>query len=101
VQPARTSGGRGVLWLTDPVWHGESDRLHQAQLAGDELQLVWSSDPFDGTIVAVACVDLNTDGLADVVAAEAVADGTRLHAYLAFGAAPGERGANWDSGARR
>lgn len=85
VAPARAAGGRSLLWLTDPVWHGESDRLHAAEIEGDELHLVWTSEPFEGTLSALATADLNADGTSDLVAAERLASGTRLHAFLAFG----------------
>ena len=90
VQPPRVSGARPVLWLTDPVWHGERDRLYEAQPIGDELQVQWSSEQFTGTLVALASLDLNGDGAADLVAAETMPEGTRLHAFLAFA---GERAA--------
>jgi len=83
-QAPRSPSGRPVLWLTDPVWHGEPDRLHAAQLANDDLQVTWSSEPFEGTLVGLASVDLNGDGTPDLVAAEALEDGTRLHPFLAF-----------------
>lgn len=84
-QASRNPNGRPVLWLTDPVWHGDPDRLHLAELAGSDLQLVWSSESFEGTLVALASLDLNGDGITDLAAAEALEDGTRLHAYLALG----------------
>ncbi|UCE02066.1 MAG: hypothetical protein JSW67_12505 [Candidatus Latescibacterota bacterium] len=87
VQPGRIPDSRAVLWLTDPVCCGEADRLHAAQLQDAELQLVWSSPPFDGTLVALASHDLNGDAALDLVAAEAVEDGTRFHVFLAL---PGE-----------
>jgi hypothetical protein len=89
LQPARGTGRHGTLWLTEPVWNGAPDRLHAAQLVGDELQVVWSSEPFDGTLTALATPDLNGDGQADLMAAESFAGGTRLHTYIAF---PSERG---------
>lgn len=91
VHPARTAGGRATLWLTDPVWHGDPDRLHLAQVVGDELQVQWTSEPFEGTLVALASLDLNADGLLDLVGAEERPDGVRLHTFIAF---PGERGRN-------
>jgi hypothetical protein len=90
VQGAVGPGGRAVLWLTDPVWHGAPDRLHAAVLVGDDLQITWSSDPFDGTLVAMSSFDLNDDGTTDLVIAESLEDGTRLHAFLGL---PGERSA--------
>src|SRR5262249_6357214 len=66
-QAGRAATARPVVWLTDPVWHGEADRLHEAQL-NDELQVVWSSEPFTGTLAALASVDLNGDGAPDLVA---------------------------------
>jgi len=89
VHAARTATARGMLWLTDPVWRGEPDRVHAAQLSADDLQVTWSSEPFEGTIVALASVDLNGDGAADLVVAEDQEDGTRLHAFLAFAGAGG------------
>jgi len=89
VHPARSAGGRPNLWLTDPAWHGAPDRLHVAQIAGDELQVQWSSEPFGGTLVALASLDLNADGLLDLVAAEDRPGGVRLHTFIAFA---GERG---------
>lgn len=85
-QAPRAAGQRAVLWLTDPVWHGEPDRLHAAQLVNDDLQVTWSSEPFEGTLVGVASVDLNGDGTPDLVVAEALEDGTRMHPFLAFAA---------------
>lgn len=82
--PRAAASARAVLWLTDPVWHGEPDRLHAAQLANDDLQVTWSSEPFEGTLVGLVSVDLNGDGTPDLVAAEALEDGTRLHPFLAF-----------------
>lgn len=76
-----------ILWLTDPVWHGAPDRLHAAHLQGENLELYWSSDAFEGTLLALATVDLNADGRVDLVTAESHAQGTRLHLYLAL---PGE-----------
>jgi hypothetical protein len=90
VQPPRLADARPVLWLTEPVWHGEPDRLYEAQPVGDELQVQWTSEPFAGTIVGLASVDLNGDGAADLVAAETAPEGTRLHVFLAFA---GERAA--------
>jgi hypothetical protein len=87
VQPGRTPDSRAVLWLSDPVCCGEADRLHAAQLLDAELQLVWSSQPFHGTLVALASHDLNGDAALDLVAAEALEDGTRFHVFLAL---PGE-----------
>ena len=94
---------RGMLWLTDPVWRGEPDRLHATQLAVDELQIVWSSEPFEGTITAVASVDLNGDGAADLVVAEDQEGGTRVHAFLAFsgGSSAPRTGSGPDAGGRR
>jgi hypothetical protein len=84
VRVSASSNPHVQLWLTDAVWHGEPDRLHLATFSGDELQVLWSSEPFEGTIVALAAVDLNADGVTDVVAAETLEDGTRLHAFLGF-----------------
>lgn len=89
VHPARIAGGRPSLWLTDPVWRGSSDRLHLAQIIGDELQVQWSSEPFEGTLIALASLDLNADGLLDLVAAEDRPLGVRLHTFIAF---TGDRG---------
>jgi hypothetical protein len=89
-QEARKPNARPVLWLTDPVWHGDPDRLHQAELVGSDLQLLWSSESFEGTLVALASLDLNGDGVADLAAAEALEGGTRLHAYLAIGGGAGQ-----------
>lgn len=88
VQPSTGGAGRAVLWLTDPVCCGAPDRVHAAQLVGDEVRLAWSSQPFDGTLTAVASHDLNADGAFDLVVAEDVADGTRIHVFLAL---PGEQ----------
>jgi len=84
VHPSRIPGGRPTLWLTDPVWHGAPDRLHVAEIGGDELHVRWSSERFAGTLVALASLDLNTDGLLDLVAAEDRPDGVRLHTFIAF-----------------
>lgn len=100
-QPPRAAGGRAAIWLTDPVWHGEPDRLHEAQLSGDDLELVWSSEPYDGTITALASVDLNADGAADLVVAEALEDGTRLHAFLGVGGERAPRTGATENGGRR
>jgi hypothetical protein len=91
VHPARSAGGRATLWLTDPVWHQDQDRLHAAQIVGDELQVQWTSEPFEGTLVALASLDLNADGLLDLVGAEERAAGVRLHTFIAY---PGDRGRN-------
>jgi len=91
VHPARTAGGRPTLWLTDPIWHGDPDRLHLAQVIGDELQVQWTSEPFEGTLVALASLDLNADGLLDLVGAEQRPTGVRLHTFIAFA---GERNRN-------
>ena len=101
VQPAAAAHARPVLWLTDPVWHGEPDRLHMADLEGNELQILWSSEPFEGTLVALVSLDLNGDGIADLAAAEELPGGTRLHAYLALGGASGAPTPSPDGGARR
>ncbi len=88
-QPARAGAtSRALLWLTDPVWHGEADRLHAAQVGTDDLQVTWSSEPFEGTLVALISLDLNGDGSADLVAAEGLEDGTRLHPFLALAPRP-------------
>ena len=90
VQPPAGAGARAVLWLTDPVSRGAPDRLQWAELAGDNLQVVWTSEPFAGTLVALCSLPLNADAAMDLVAAEAVSAGTRLHVFLALG---GERAA--------
>jgi hypothetical protein len=59
MQTQLATGARPTLWLTDPVGAGEPDRLHRAELSGDDLQLVWSSDAYEGTIPALASLDLN------------------------------------------
>jgi hypothetical protein len=100
-QPARAgAASRAMLWLTDPVWHGEADRLHAAQLGADDLQVIWSSEPFEGTLVALISLDLNGDGSADLVAAEALEDGTRLHPFLALAPRPPVVGAPGTGGGR-
>jgi hypothetical protein len=100
--PPHGAASTGVLWLTDPVWLGDPDRLHAAQLVDDEIKVMWSSEPFEGTLVAAAGVDLNGDGAADLVVAEALDDGTRLHAFLAFAGGSGrtEPGSS-EAGGRR
>jgi hypothetical protein len=100
VQAPKGPNGRALFWLTDAVWHGEPDRLHEAQLVGDDLQVLWSSEPFEGTLVALASLDLNADGAADVVAAEGLEDGTRLHAFLAFAGERAPRVPGQETGAR-
>jgi len=101
VQTLLVAGARPTFWLTDPVWHGEPDRLHRAELAGDDLQLAWSSDPYEGTIPALASLDLNADGVADLVVAEAIEEGTRLHVFLAIGSDRSARSGASESGGRR
>ncbi|MFQ5599796.1 MAG: hypothetical protein ACE5G2_04490 [Candidatus Krumholzibacteriia bacterium] len=88
VQPSDGPQSHTVLWLTDPVWEGGADRLHAAQLVGRKLEVVWSSEPFEGTLVALVSADLNGDEAYDLVVGEDVEGGTRLHLFLAL---PGER----------
>jgi hypothetical protein len=90
---------RSSVWLTDPVWNGAMDRLHQAVLSGDDLEVAWSSAPYRGTITALASLDLNGDGVADLVVAESGDDGTRLQAFLAT-TGPRPRAAAPESGGR-
>jgi len=90
VQPPRIADERATLWLTEPVWHGERDRLYQARALGDELQVLWSSEQYAGTLTALASVDLNGDNAADLVAAESAGQGMRMYVYLSFA---GERAA--------
>jgi hypothetical protein len=51
--------------------------------------------------VAIASLDLNADGAPDVVAAEALDDGTRLHAFLAFAGERPTRAPGQETGARQ
>jgi hypothetical protein len=96
IQPAQGEGSNTVVWLTDPVWDGEEDRLTAAQFGNGRLRTVWRSKNFQYTLVAIASVDLNADGAMDLVVAEQLPAGTRLHLFLAL---PGEstatRGGPW------
>jgi len=87
MQPGKRDEARTVLWLTDTVWNGDADRLYAVQLIGSKLQVVWRSERFERTLVALASADLNGDGAVDVVAAERLSQGTRLHVLMAL---PGE-----------
>jgi len=96
VQPAQDSESHAVVWLTDPVWDGQEDRLTASQFDNGRLRTVWRSERFSNTLVAIASVDLNSDGAMDLVVAEQLPRGTRLHLFLAL---PGEntatRGGPW------
>jgi hypothetical protein len=84
IQPRNDPEARPVFWLTDPVCCGLGDRLHAAQMLERTLRVVWSSAPFAGMLTAVASLDLDADGAFDLVAAEQIAGGSRLHVYLAL-----------------
>jgi hypothetical protein len=88
LQVGKSDEARAVLWLSDAVWDGEADRLQAVQLVGNKLQVVWRSERFEHTLVGLASADLNGDGAFDVVAAERLGQGTRVHVFLAL---PGER----------
>jgi len=96
IQPAQKDQSNAVVWLTDPVWGGQSDRLTASQFNNGRLRTVWRSKRFAHTIVAIASVDLNSDGAVDLVVAEQLPRGSRLHLFLAL---PGEstatRGGPW------
>lgn len=96
IQPAEDADAHTVLWLTDPVWDGDADRLTAMQYTQGRLRPVWRSKRFNNTLVAVTSVDLNSDGSTDLVVAEQMPRGTRLHVFLAL---PGEntaaRGGPW------
>jgi hypothetical protein len=84
VQPRNEPASRPVLWLTDAVCCGTPDRLHAAQLDENRLRLVWSSERFEGSIVALASLDLDGDAAFDLVVAEQLRNGTRLHLFMAI-----------------
>lgn len=88
IQAGQLEQSKPVLWLTEAVWNNAPDRLQAAQLIGGKLQVVWRSEPFEGTLTGLASTDLNSDGAIDLVVAERQARTTRLHVYLAL---PGER----------
>jgi hypothetical protein len=88
VQPRSEPASRPVLWLTDDVCCGAADRLHAAQLDADRLRMVWSSERFEGTISGLASLDLDGDNAFDLVVAEQIGSGTRMHLFMAI---PGER----------
>ena len=96
IQPAEDDESRAVVWLTDPVWDGQEDRLIACQFSNGRVRAVWRSERFKNTLVAIASVDLNSDGAMDLVVAEQLTSGTRLHLFLAL---PGEntatRGGAW------
>lgn len=88
VQPRSDPASRPVLWLTDAGCCGAADRLHAAQLDGTRLRLVWSSEHFEGSIIALVSDDFDGDGAFDLIVAEQVPAGTRLVLLMAI---PGER----------
>jgi len=96
IQPAQNGNSHAVLWLTDPVWDNSADHLTALQYVRGRLRTVWRSKSFENTLVALASVDLNSDGAIDLVVAERLPSGTRLHLFLAL---PGEntaaRGGPW------
>jgi hypothetical protein len=96
IQPPEDADAHAVVWLTDPVWDGDADRLSAMQYIQGRLRPVWRSKRFNNTLVAVASTDLNSDGATDLVVAEQTSRGTRLHLFLAL---PGEntavRGGPW------
>jgi hypothetical protein len=88
IQAGKRGEARTVLWLTDTVWDDDADRLYAVQLVGSKLQVVWRSERFEHTLVGLASADLNGDGAFDLVAAERLSQGTRVHVLMAL---PGER----------